>query len=296
MDNRKLNIIKIRNFAIWTAILFGIGMSYIFAIKTKSKAKVEQITIQYGGAAKGDQLISKKEILNILTKKAKKPLNSSAISTLDLRAMEAELNKDERIEKADIYIDANNHFNVRIVQKNPIMRVLTNGQDYYIDSEGEQIMVKPGSIAHVPVVNGVDEAYSKQVFKDATKTSSLKNIFKVLKATKEDEFANALIEQATISKDSLEDIILIPKIGRESIVFGDATNISEKIQNLKIFYKDGLPKLGWNRYKKLNLKQGNQVVGTLLNPDMAKVSTPVIKRDSLTAEVLENRKQSSIHH
>ena len=32
--------------------------------------------------------------------------------------------------------------------------MLTNGQDYYIDSEGEQIMVKPG-IAHVPVVNGV---------------------------------------------------------------------------------------------------------------------------------------------
>ena len=285
-----------RNFLIWTAVFVGIAIGLFFSIRSKANAKVDEITIHYGGAAKGDQLISKNEILNILSKKAKKPINKTNIQRLNLRVLEAELNKDERIEKADLYMDANNRLHVRILQKKPIMRVLTDADDYYIDVNGNQIKNRPGSISRVPIVTGVTEVYSKANFTNKLGKSQLRNIFDILSQTADDEFLSALIEQVTISQDSLNDIVLIPKIGKEKIVFGDASNIQGKIQNLKIFYKDGLPKLGWNRYKKLNLKQGNQVVGTLLNPEMAHVSQPAIPRDSLTADATDNQKNLSIHN
>ncbi|MEZ4910452.1 MAG: hypothetical protein R2774_06290 [Saprospiraceae bacterium] len=285
-----------RNFLIWTVVFIGIAIGLFFSIRSKANAKVNEITIHYSGAAQGDQLISKNEVLNILSKKAKKPINNTNIQRLNFRVLEAELNKDERIEKADLYLDANNRLHVRILQKKPIMRVLTDTDDYYIDVNGHQIKNKPGSISRVPIVTGINETYDKAIFTNKLAKSHLKNIFEILSKTADDEFLSALIEQVTISQDSLKDIVLIPKIGREKIVFGDASNIDGKIQNLKIFYKDGLPQLGWNRYKKLNLKLGNQVVGTLINPSVAHINQPIVKRDSLTADATEIQKKISIHN
>jgi hypothetical protein len=68
-----------------------------------------------------------------------------------------------------------------------------------------------------------------------------------------------------------------------------------KFDNLKIFYKVGLPKRGWSRDKILNLKFTNQVVATLTNPDLAARIKPEI-RDTLQAALITNNNKESIHH
>jgi cell division protein FtsQ len=53
---------------------------------------------------------------------------------------------------------------------------------------------------------------------------------------------------------------LVPKVGRHIIVFGDIDNMEKKFDKLIVFYKEGLNKTGWDKYKIINLKYENQVV------------------------------------
>jgi cell division protein FtsQ len=61
------------------------------------------------------------------------------------------------------------------------------------------------------------------------------------------------------------DIILIPKVGNHSIVFGSALFIEEKFNNLKTVYSKGLNTIGWDKYSRINLKYKGQIVAEKRN-------------------------------
>ena len=62
--------------------------------------------------------------------------------------------------------------------------------------------------------------------------------------------------------DDKDEIIMYPRVGDHKIILGKAQNIEEKFEKLKIFYRHGLEKVGWDRYSHINLKFENQVVCT----------------------------------
>jgi len=47
---------------------------------------------------------------------------------------------------------------------------------------------------------------------------------------------------------------------KQLILFGPMDEIEEKFKKLKLFYKEVLPKKGWNTYSSINLKYKNQIV------------------------------------
>ncbi len=55
---------------------------------------------------------------------------------------------------------------------------------------------------------------------------------------------------------------LIPRIGRFRIILGDISNIDSKLTNLRYFYLQGLPYVGWDKYKIINLSVSNQIICT----------------------------------
>ena len=66
------------------------------------------------------------------------------------------------------------------------------------------------------------------------------------------------IEQIYVNENT--DIELVPKTGEHEIVLGDVNDLKDKFNKLMIFYLKGLNNLGWDVYKKINLKYKNQVV------------------------------------
>jgi cell division protein FtsQ len=56
---------------------------------------------------------------------------------------------------------------------------------------------------------------------------------------------------------------MIPKLGNQVIVFGDAEDAAEKFSKLKLFYKKVITTTGWNRYSVINLQYKNQVVAKI---------------------------------
>ena len=84
------------------------------------------------------------------------------------------------------------------------------------------------------------------------------DVFKVAEFIRTDPLWHAQIEQLYVNKEL--EIELIPRVGNHRIVVGDATDLKKKLDKLKIFYKKGLSKTGWNEYSVINLKFANQVV------------------------------------
>lgn len=293
MSDRKINMKRVRDTIIWLSMIAGIAALLFFSVIRKSNAEVKTLVVTIEGVNGGDHIISEKEVKQILQLAAGKTLSKANIKTLNLRKLEAKLNKDKRIERADLYFDSKNRLNARIIQKKPIMRVIEEaGAEYYLDENGKQVPVTRGSAVRVPLVTGITDTYNDN-FLTNEKVTKLREVFEIMKYISKDDFLKALIEQVHVEQDSIGDIVMVPKIGREKLIFGDAKDIEAKFDNLKIFYRDGMPKLGWSRYKTLNLKYSQQVRGMLTNPEMAEKIKPVM-RDTLTAEVLtkDNNKQS----
>ena len=139
-QNRKFNWKRLRDTFIWVMLISGISVLLYFSIQKKSNARVKSLEVNIEGVSESDHLISEKEVLKILTEAAGKPITKANISTLNLRRLESKLNKDKRIERADIYFNSNNRLNVRIIQKKPVMRVIDNaGTEYYLDENGKKV-------------------------------------------------------------------------------------------------------------------------------------------------------------
>ncbi|MBF0956984.1 MAG: cell division protein, partial [Alloprevotella tannerae] len=77
---------------------------------------------------------------------------------------------------------------------------------------------------------------------------------------RDNELWDKQIEQINVSED--HKLTLIPRLGDQVILFGSPDNIAQKFNNLRAFYEKVMPKVGWNKYSRINLENTNQIVCT----------------------------------
>ena len=83
-------------------------------------------------------------------------------------------------------------------------------------------------------------------------------LMEVIGTIRGDDFWSAQIAQLNI--DSKMHITMLPQVGNERIEFGKPERISQKFNKLMIFYKEILPRMGWNKYSRVNLEYEGQIV------------------------------------
>ena len=86
-----------------------------------------------------------------------------------------------------------------------------------------------------------------------------------------------------------KEFVLIPVIGNCNILFGDASNMKDKMNRLEIFYSAGWSKSGYADYSKLNLKFDNEVYAT------HRGSEPLITADTTQSVTDTTQTQNPIH-
>ncbi|HMT70456.1 MAG TPA: hypothetical protein PKD16_09870, partial [Saprospiraceae bacterium] len=188
MSDRKLNMKRVRDAMIWLTLIAGISALLFFSIMRKSNAEVKTLVVEIEKINDGEQLISEKEIKQILQLAAGKTITKANIKTLNLRKLEAKLNKDKRIQRADLYFDSKNRLHAHIIQKKPIMRVIDEeGGEYYLDENGKQVPVTRGSAVRVPLVTGIRDTFSL-VNTKSDRPSKLKQVFDIMKYVAKDPF------------------------------------------------------------------------------------------------------------
>lgn len=258
---RNINISQLTRKVIYNLGLLGIGILLIFSIKRKSEGKVRDHIVHIK-PIKGDRNLIEAEEVNLIYKKylGFNVLDAN-IKDLDTRDLEERLKVDKRIKKVEVFVDAHNNLNTWIIQRQPIVRIIdTKDFSYYLDEEGKDIPTRRGLAIRVPIATGYIDLYREELITDEKK-SALQNVYTIAREIMKDEFLSQFIEQINVNSE--RDLELIPKIGKQFINLGDAENLEKKFSSLKTLYKDGLPTVGWSKYKEISLKYDEVIYGIM---------------------------------
>jgi len=272
----------------WLISIGGVVVLMSFINIKKSQLICKDVKVYIPG---NQYFIDMKEIDNILNVK-NNALVGRPIEDINIQALESKLRSNPFIESAKVYIDMDDVIRVEITQRQPILRIMNqNDQDFYVDSHGLKIPLSDNFTARVLVANGfIDEPFSGKV--DTMHTELATEIYKTADYIRKDSLWDAQIAQIYVNQ--AHEIELIPRVGSQRILLGNADSLDTKFHNLLIFYKKALPQVGWGAYKIINIKYANQVIG--VKNQMTKqdsIAAVTAKKDSVIKNSIELSKDTS---
>jgi cell division protein FtsQ len=242
---------------IWVLFLLIVGVIWFRAVKSRKNADVLHMEVNVEPLEGGNKMITENEVSNLLHKAFGSALENTQMSALEIGRMEQKIEEDPFVNKADVFIDQKNQLRINIEQRNPVLRVMDiNGGNYYLDKDGKKMPVSDNFTARVLVATGKLPAHTPDFLE--RRTNALKDVFIVSQQIMKDEFLSTFIQQVHVSGNG--DIMLAPLIGDQIIILGSARKLEDKLNRLRIFYKEGMPYEGWRKYATINLKYSGQVV------------------------------------
>lgn len=256
MENKKRYSIKsILLATLWIALGGATVFLLASGIRSKGEHTCKSVEISIHGVS-NNFFVDKKDILNaIASGEGANPIGKTT-GSFNLRKLEAELEKNVWIKSAELFFDNNEILRVMVQEREPIARVFTTtGNTFYIDNELAMLPLSDKFSARLPVFTNFPS--DKKILSKAD-SGLLADIKMISKAVQKDSFSMAMIEQVDITPQRMFE--MIPKIGNQLIVFGDAADVDGKLRKLKLFYKEIMVKAGWNNYSIINVAYKNQVV------------------------------------
>ena len=228
-----------------TAIYFAVAVTVLHCKHDQRIAKDLELTIADSSSYR---FICNQEVQSLLKKKKIHPVGKSE-SEINIRQLEDEITKHPFVQKAECYLTAGGKVRIDISQRVPLIRIMSgNGDDYYIDSEGK-IMPAGKKPVHVAIATGyIDRKFAQ------------KELFKLGKFLHDDPFWNSQVQQINITPK--KEIELVPKAGDHIIFLGKPEEIETKFNKLRIFYKEALNRVGWNKYDRISIEFDNQIICT----------------------------------
>lgn len=260
---------KTTNIIFWCVIIAGVLFLLGFTSSEQKKKVCTKVLIKIDRSDE-NHFVNVDDVFAMIAHEVDTSSKKLLLS-IDTEKMEHQLGNHPSIANAEVYRTIDGALMVEIKQRKPIVRIFPrNGESFYMDHLGKLMPVSENFTARVLVANGyINEHYSKSYHLTAkeiamndslAKQSLLDDIFLFSDYIIKHPFWEAQIEQLYVNKES--EIELIPRVGNHTIVFGDATRINEKFNNLMIFYNQGLNKTGWNEYSSINLKFKDQIICT----------------------------------
>lgn len=259
---------RILAIAFWIMIVAGVSSLFIFANQKQDKLICPkfEIEVSYNNAP---ALITQGNLRQQVTHNKIK-VKGQEIGQIEVEKIQELFNANPFVKSATIAIGVNGVVKATVIQRNPVVRVVDmKNSQFYIDEDGYLMPLSPEFPARVMNAAGKIQPVEK-INKDLKNEddqlqfkklpAELQKVYIAAMAIRKDAFSNSLIEQLVLNETG--EIELFPKIGQQSIILGDTTRITEKLNNLKVFYTDGMKKTGWNTYKTINLKYRNQIVCT----------------------------------
>jgi len=259
---------KILNISLWVLLFGGITVLLGFAEEKRNTTICKAIDIRVM-QNDTDFFITPADVRQLITDQQGE-LVGKTMNAINILKMEKMLAANPYIADAQIYATLDGNIELKISQKKPIVRIInSNNESYYLDSVGSVMPLSPNFTARTLVVNGnINEPYSiyygvsmKQMQTDTSMHTALVDIYKLSSYIYHNPFWKAQITQ--VYMDSAKDFCLVPRVGSQRIIFGDAGDIEQKFNKLWVLYKEGLNSTGkWNEYSTINLKYKYQIVCT----------------------------------
>lgn len=257
-------ILQILKYGIPLVLIF---LTVLWASQLEEKTVLSNVSVHVN-TDHGNFFVDKERLTNSLLNRSLQ-IGVDSLSDIDVYALEKWIESRPEVKNAEVFTTKSGILKVEVEQRKPLIRIFNDlGESYYIDVEGRLMPLSQEYTSRVMIVNGNVRAPYNLSYQFNVSSyegnnddlSQLKDLFSIAKFIEGNEFWAAQIEQIFVKSNN--EIELIPRVGLHKILIGDATNLNEKLTNLMVFYKEAMPKTGWNEYKELNLKYRNQIVCT----------------------------------
>ena len=188
-----------------------------------------------------------KSIVNKLLIQNEVSIEKQAKSVIDLYELEKQILNHSHVKDVSLYMTIDGQLITLIEQRQPIARIMTSPASYYIDSELVKLPLSENYSARVPLVTGVKS------------DKDLIEVKYVLLKIIQDDFLQK--EIVGIHLDPNMECMMTVRSGNYKIEFGKLVETDHKINKLKAFYKKIFIDSMIHKYKTINIKYHNQVVG-----------------------------------
>ncbi|WP_294617736.1 cell division protein FtsQ/DivIB [uncultured Bacteroides sp.] len=193
--------------------------------------------------------ITKKEVIAMLKKKDSNPIGKN-LDRIRTKTLEQILSKHPLIDEVECYKTPSGKLCVEVTQRVPILRIMSaKGENYYLDNKGTVMPLDTKCIAHRAIVTG-----------NVEKSFAMRDLYKFGVFLQKNSFWDAQIEQIHVLPG--RNIELVPRVGDHIIYLGKLDDFEQKLKRVKIFYEKGLNKVGWNKYSRISVEFGNQIICT----------------------------------
>ena len=244
-----------RELKILAAAIVVVGI-IAFTERKQADVGIKDITVKIDNL-NDNHFLEESDILDLMQLK-KESLTGTRIDNINLKSIETKIRKQSYIKDADLYTDLKGNLLVRAELRRPIARIIRNdGPDGYIAEDGTIMPVSDRFTARVLLISG---PYANQLLRQSNlnEKEETSKILELISRIRQHEFWNAQIAQLDIN--SKGKITIYPQVGDERIEFGTPDNADTKFRKLMIFYKEILPRTGWNKYHRVNLEYEGQII------------------------------------
>lgn len=167
------------------------------------------------------------------------------------------------VDKASTYRTINNELKINITLRDPLLRVVNSqNQSFYIDRNGDIFPLSDYYTARVLIATGrirTEYAPGKNIAEPGEETEeSLRRLYRLASYIDQDDFWKAFIDHIYVRPNGKFE--LTPKNGAHIIEFGHADQIEKKFSNLRKFYLNTLPQIGWHHYNIVNVEFNDQII------------------------------------
>jgi cell division protein FtsQ len=284
----KKTIQKILFILLWAGIGAGMTTLLVAAIgkKNRDTCRDYNITINH---SKSGFFFDEKDILEIISDESSVALKGRLISTVNLRSMEAAIEKNSCVKDAQLYFSNQDILHIIVHEREPVARIFSNeGNSFYIDRDAVAMPLSDKKSARVPVFTG----FPVEKNTDTYDSLLLQQIKETALFILNDPFWMAQVAQIDITEK--RNFEMIPTVGNHFVRLGSGDNINEKFHRLFIFYREVLSKTGFEKYPVLDVQYDRQVVAVRPGTGKAKVDTALLKSNlqKLIQQAKQERRES----
>ncbi len=204
-----------------------------------------------------NHFVDNTDVMRMLTDGFTRQLEGELFADINVRQLEKKLLLNPYIREAEIYRDLRGNLLVQVDLRRPMARIVQpDGADAYIAEDGTILPVSDKFSARVLTISGAQVAALTATENIAQ--SDFRSLYELVTYINRHDFWRAQIAQIELLDKG--EVRLWPQVTKQYIEFGKPEKLADKFKRLRVFYKDILPRKGWNTYKRVNVKYSNQII------------------------------------
>lgn len=211
--------------------------------------------------ADGYNFVTKEDIEGYLTAEYGAYIGQR-LDSVDLAKVEKILGGKSAILKTEAYTTPDGMLNVKVFQREPVVRFQKGENGFYADEKGFLFPLQSNYTSQVPIVDGSVPLTFESGYKGKPVTEEeekwLGQIISLVNYMNSSNKWAEAISQITVNPNG--DLLMVPRKGKELFIFGHPDEIAEKFTKMEKYYTTIVPEKGEGFYSTVNLKYNGQII------------------------------------